>query len=75
MKNQKLGLILGTLGVLLSALSIGPTAALLTAVFEEIGHPGRSAKRAATTATRRPALATLGRRGDQTRTCDSSSGS
>jgi hypothetical protein len=38
MKNEKLGLILGTLGVLLSALSIGPTAALLTAVFAR--NPG-----------------------------------
>jgi hypothetical protein len=33
MENEKLALILGTLGVLPTAISIGPTAALLTAFF------------------------------------------
>jgi len=33
MDNEKLALTFGTLGVLLSAMSLGATAALLTAVF------------------------------------------
>ena len=33
MEKEKLALILATLGVLLSAISLGATAALLTAVF------------------------------------------